>query len=284
MENRSLNRPAKARSVGSSGRARTTRAAVLGALLGASAPAWSAEDPGEGGDAKQLVSAAYAQRRPASMQSEMTMQLVDGDRTWTREALLYLKQRNAAEDDQLFKFTAPPELRGSAVLSREHSEGEDDQWVYVPAYHTVRRIAGGSRGEAYLGTDFSYEDVLTPRWDEHRYRMIGKERVDPYDCVQVESTPMTERAKSDTAYSRIVYWIEPRLSVIVQQEHRDKQGKLLKRLRNSRLTRYGKYAFWDYSVMENVQSGHRTITTIRRRSVDAALSDDLFTQRSLKRN
>jgi hypothetical protein len=174
-------------------------------------------------------------------------------------------------------------MSGSSVLTREQHESDDAQWVYVPAYHTVRRIPPSNRGDAYLGTDYFYEDVLDPRWDDYSYKQRGETKVNEYQCIQVEATPKTEKLLKSTGYSRTVYCIEPKLKVIVQQEYFDKSGKPLKRLVNSKLKLYGTYQLWDHSVMENLQTKHKTITEIVKRDVDGGLDDNLFTQKALKR-
>ncbi len=243
-------------------------------------PAPKAESPGAG---RQLLEDAYHQRRSISMRTEMKMTLVEGSRTWERTAVLFSKRQNEVDDFQLIRFTAPPEMSGSSVLTREQHSSDDAQWVYVPAYHTVRRIPPSNRGDAYLGTDYFYEDVLDPRWDEYSYKLLGEAKVDDMECTQVETTPTSDKLLKSTAYSRTVYCVEPKLKVIVQQEFYDKSGKLLKRLVNSKLKQYGPYQLWDYSVMENVQTKHKTITEILKREVDGDLDDNLFTQKALKR-
>jgi hypothetical protein len=233
--------------------------------------------------ARAVVEAAYDQRRTQAMKAEMSMVLVDSGREWRRSALLFIKRINTVDDVQLFKFIAPADLAGSAVLTREQHKNDDDQWVYVPAYHTVRRIPAANRGDAYLGTDFFYEDVLDPRWNDYAFREVGRKKLDGFDCVAIESVPTSARLKASTAYSKSVFWVETKRSIIVQQEFYDKSGKLLKRLKNSSLKQYGKYLLWDQTAMENVQTHHKTLTKVTRRQVDISLPEDIFTPKSLKR-
>lgn len=231
--------------------------------------------------ARKLVESAFEQRRVASMRTELTITLIEGSRQWVRSAELLVRRRTDIDDDQVFRFTAPAELAGSAVLTAEHQQGDDDQWVYLPSYHTVRRIPAANRGDAYLGTDFFYEDVLDPRWEEYAFRELRREVVAGKTCVVVEAVP-TSGARS-SAYARTLYWVDPELKVVVRQDFFDKGGKLLKRLTHSNLRRYGRYLLWDEVAMENLQSSHKTIMKIQRRSVDVALPADTFTQRALKR-
>jgi hypothetical protein len=39
-----------------------------------------------------------------------------------------------------------------------HGRG-DDRWLYLPATRKVRRIPASDRGDYFLGTDFTYEDI-----------------------------------------------------------------------------------------------------------------------------
>ena len=166
---------------------------------------------------------------------------------------------------QRVTFRSPADLAGSSVLTRDEA-GEIAQWVYIPAFHVVRRIPPNGRTEAYLGTDYFYEDVLDFRWDDYTYESLGRESA-PDGGGALEKVAMSPRngpAAGWTAYGKIVFHVDPARRIIVRQEFFDKAGKPFKRLVNTSLKKHGRYLLWDESTMENLRTGHKTVTRVLR--------------------
>jgi hypothetical protein len=239
----------------------------------------SAETPSP----RELVETAYEQERVPTMRIEIAMTIVDGSRQWQRTATLESKKGSIGTQVQRFTFRSPADLDGSSVLTQEQDGGDPAQWVYIPAYHTARRIAASQRGEAYLGTDYFYEDVLDRQWDRYRYQSLGSETVDGRAVAKVEAVPTSDALKRTSPYSRIVYFIDGARKVVLREEYYDLSGKLVKRLANGSIKAYGRYLLSDEALMENLQTGHRTISRVTRRDVDAGIADEVFTVRALKR-
>lgn len=263
---------------------KTALIALTGLLLLVSA-AFADTPPAAKLSPRALVEAAFEQRRPSSMKLTLQMTLRDSKGgQWVRSATLITKQRENGRQLQVFSFVDPPALAGSAVLTREEPGSDAAQWLYVPAYHAVRRVPSANVGDAYLGTDYFFEDVLDKRWDDYAFRALGDEQLGGAMLTKVEVTPKTDALKRTSSYARTVYFIEPVRQVIVKEEYFDKQGKLLKVLRNSGLKPYGKYRLWDAAIVENVQTGHSTLSQVVSRQVDVEIDDELFTERALKRS
>jgi len=232
---------------------------------------------------RHLVEAAYEQERVPTMRIEIRMTIVDGSRQWQRTATLESKQGPIGTQVERFTFRSPADLDGSSVLTQEQGGGDPAQWVYIPAYHTARRIAVSQRGEAYLGTDYFYEDVLDRRWDDYRYQDLGSETVDGASVTKVEATPVSDAVKRISPYSRTVYFVDAARQVVLREEYYDRAGKLVKRLTKEALKRYGRFLLADAATMENLQTGHKTVSRITKREVNADIPDDTFTVRALKR-
>ena len=250
---------------------------IVVAAVGADRAAAQAPSP------RQLVETAYEQERVPTMRVELKMTIVDGSRQWQRTATLESKQGRIGTQVQRFTFRSPADLEGSSVLTQEEGEGDPAQWVYIPAYHTARRIAASQRGDAYLGTDYFYEDVLDRRWDDYRFEDLGSDTVDGRAVVKVEATPVSDGLKRISPYSKTVYFVDAARKVVLREEYYDRAGKLVKRLTNTAVKPYGRYLLADETTMENVQTGHKTVSTVTKREVDASISDDIFTVRALKR-
>jgi len=219
--------------------------------------------------------------------TKVTMTLVSGDnKTHVRTATLYNKRKKDIEDMRLIRFHTPLDLADNGVLTIENSDRDNDQWAYIPAYHTVRRIASSNMTDNYMGTDYSYEDAADPVTSKYYYKKISNEVVGGVLWTVISAGAVDKKLRSETAYSEITYWIDPIKNVIFKTRYKDKKGKLFKELINSDLKSYDtkegvKYR-WNRTEMSNLQTKHKTITEVISCDIDKGLSGNIFTERYLK--
>ncbi|MBI4651888.1 outer membrane lipoprotein-sorting protein, partial [Candidatus Desantisbacteria bacterium] len=216
---------------------------------------------------------------------EIKMTLINkDDRTWIRIATFYTKKIDKDNNKIFFRFHSPADLAGSGVLTIENKNGEDDQWMYVPAYHTARRIPAASRSDQYMGTDFYYEDVITPRVEEYEYKITGEEKINGTNCSILEGIPVSERLKKESGYGRVVSFVDTEKFMILKQDlYSKKDGTLIKQLTNYELRNYNGFLRWGKREMLTLKTGHRTIVEYTKQEINKGVSDEYFTMRYLKR-
>ena len=98
------------------------------------------------------------------------------------------------------RFTSPADIKGTAVLTIEN-DGDDDIWVYLPALKKVRRLAASNKKDAFVGTDFSYGDVLGHRVEDWNQKFVRKDTLDGKPVIVIESTPKTPAVAANSGYS-----------------------------------------------------------------------------------
>lgn len=86
-------------------------------------------------------------------------------------------------------------------------DGNDDQWLYLPATRNAKRIAAAGKKNRFMGTDFAYEDLRPENLAAHSYRLAGSEALDGSDCWVIESVPANEQQASDTGYGKRRLWV-----------------------------------------------------------------------------
>jgi len=75
-----------------------------------------------------------------------------------REMMMFSQK---GEDDQtstLMRFLSPKSVKGVTLLNIDDGE---KIYLYMPAYNKPRRIASSSKGDEFMGTGLSYEDMLS---------------------------------------------------------------------------------------------------------------------------
>jgi hypothetical protein len=163
---------------------------------------------------------------------------------------------------------------------------EDDRWLYLPAARKVRRISATDRGESFLGTDLSYEDVKLETklgLDDYRWATLGEEPVDGRRCLLLEGVPVDEKTARELGYGRVLLRVDAEIWLVRMAEYWDPAGRRLKtaRLGDVRLVD----GIWTVHrvEVENVVSGHRTNLSFHEVDYASPVDDDLFTERALAR-
>lgn len=76
-----------------------------------------------------------------------------------RQALVLKLIESPGERSTRITFLEPRAIRNTSFLSHDRGENSESRWLYLPATKRIRRIPSSDRGDHFLGTDFSYEDI-----------------------------------------------------------------------------------------------------------------------------
>ena len=180
---------------------------------------------------------------------------------------------------QLIWFLEPKDDKGVAFLKIEHDDKDDEMRMWLPAFKKVRRISSKKKGDAFMGSDLSYEDLSSRNLDENDYNRLDDEIVEGKDCYVLEITPGKE---ANSSYSKHVSWIEKSSLVGVKEESYDKRGRLKK------VKEFTFQILKDYHVIKrvfvkDVQKTHSTEVIFSDIQVDSGIDKNLFQEKNLKR-
>jgi hypothetical protein len=202
-----------------------------------------------------------------------------------RTGVVYERQvaPGGLDEMRLIRFQSPADIQGSGVLTIEHPDRDSDQWLYLPAYHTTRRIASANRGDRYMGTDFLYEDIMREKIEEYAYRSAGEETLDGIPCRVIEATPAADRLASESAYARKRIWIDPARDLILRVDYTNRAGQVFKRLTVTATEKVAGKNRWRSVRMQDMERQHETTMDYAGRRIDEGVPESLFTESSLKR-
>src|SRR5882762_7011693 len=145
---------------------------------------------------------------------------------------------------RMTRFLEPADVKGTVSLLIEHAEKDDDIWIYLPSVKKVRRLVSSNKKDSFVGTDFSYGDVIGHKVKEWDHNFVTLKAV-LYD----ESGELLKEAKF-TNYSEV----DP-------TRHKWQAGQLETR---------------------NVQAEHSTVIHIDQIKVNVGVKDDYFTTRYME--
>jgi hypothetical protein len=238
-------------------------------------------------DAREIMAKNFFVSKVSALRVETTMVLTSarGQRRERRSQFLVKLQPNGIDSKVLIKFSTPADIKGTGVLQIEHSQGDDDLWIYLPALKKSRRLVANNKKDSFAGSDFSYGDITLPPVDAYRHTTLRRETIDGFDCHVIESVPASDAIKANSGYGRKVTWVRADNFLEAKVEYYDVGGRLLKTQKTSRhqLVEPEKGRWFALGrEMTNHQTGHRT--TIDASTVERApLADDTFTTRFLER-
>lgn len=171
---------------------------------------------------------------------------------------------------RLIRFEKPADVRGVGFL-----DVAGKMYVYFPAFHKVRRVAGSVKNQNFAGTDFSHNDLSSERFSK-RLEGVGLQRQGKYWLL-------TARERDGEAtYSRLVFRVRPDM-LFNRVEYYDKAGNLCKLFEREDFRPAGKYQQSYHVTMTDKKKNHRTEMIVEKLEVDTGLKDSFFSKRRLKR-
>ena len=185
-------------------------------------------------------------------------------------------------------YLSPRNIKDTAFLTYDYASAnvDDDQWLYLPAMRKVRRISAANRGDYFLGTDFTYEDIKKETKisvEDYSHRTIGEETVDGHHTYIVEGTPVNEAIARELGYSKVKLWIDNKIWMTRKTEFFDMRRNHLKTIHTRDVKNI--QGIWTAHHLEvnNHKSGHKTEFVFSNIDYQTEVSDDIFTERALRR-
>lgn len=229
--------------------------------------------------------AVEADRRASGfgdLRAEMQMILRNKEgRESQRLVRVFTMETLADGDKSLTIFDSPADVRGTALLTYSHKLDDDDQWLYLPALKRVKRISARNKSGAFMGSEFSYEDLSGHEVDKYRYRYQGEETLDGRKCFVVARSPKDTK---NSGYNRIVSWIGQEEYRVWKEDYYDRKNRFYKTLSIGEYRLY-QGTFWKahWMRMVNHRKGKETDLLWSNFSFKTGLSAGDFNQNSLKR-
>jgi len=143
--------------------------------------------------------------------------------------------------------------------------------IFLPGLRRWRNIQADMRGEAFLGTDFNYEDLgfQHMEFQEHKLESYDEEA---RDCYRVASIP-----QEGWWYARIVRCIDKKTYLPLRTEYYNRTGTLWKVRTLDGVKTIKSFPTASRITMQTLPTGTQTRITLSEIQYDVGLPDALFT-------
>jgi len=218
----------------------------------------------------------------------LTMLMIDrGGKERVRETR-GLRKYYGDEKRSVIFYLQPKNVKDTAFLTYDYPKAavDDDQWLYLPAMRKVRRISASDRGDYFLGTDFTYEDIKLESKvsiEDYTRKTIGEDEVDGRHCYVVEALPVDDETAKELGYGRVEQCVDDKIWMVRRSRIWDTRGKLLKTIDTKDIRQVQGIWTQHRLEVENHKTGHRTVFTFSEIDYAKGVSDGVFTQKSIRR-
>ena len=209
--------------------------------------------------------------------SKMTIVTTSGQkRTFVQES--WSKDKG---EKNLVRYLEPRRVKDQAVLMLNHA---NDIWMFFPRTQRVRKLATHAKKQKMQGSDFSYEDMGSGDAfiDDFTSKRLEDEQKEGQDCYKLE---LIRKQESGSSYSRLIMWIikENFLPVVIDYYDEKDPTYLLKTMVASDFRVIDGIPTSMKVVMFNQNDNTQTEMEILEMKYNITLTDDMFTERSLKK-
>jgi len=209
--------------------------------------------------------------------SKMTIVTTSGQkRTFLQES--WSKDQG---EKNLVRYLEPRRVKDQAVLMLNHA---DDIWMFFPRTQRVRKLATHAKKQKMQGSDFSYEDMGSGDAfiEDFTSKRLEDEQKEEQDCYKLE---LTRKEEGGSSYSRLIMWIikENFLPVVIEYYDEKDPTYLLKTMVASDFRVIDGIPTSMKVVMYNQNDNTQTEMELLEVKYNITLTDDMFTERSLKK-
>ncbi|MGF1669336.1 MAG: outer membrane lipoprotein-sorting protein [Balneolaceae bacterium] len=171
-------------------------------------------------------------------------------------------------------FTDPGNVRGTGFLSVREG-GNELQKLYLPSVGRIQTISAAERGDRFMGSDFTYED-------------LGDQDPDDYEFNWLETTDSiyTIRAGKPGSgqYSAIEFEIDRETYAVKSIRYYNENDELIKRLEAENFEQVTENLWSPRKMtMYDLRENRNTAITWTGRNINEPIPDWRFTERGLQR-
>ncbi|WP_444997188.1 outer membrane lipoprotein-sorting protein [Aliikangiella sp. IMCC44359] len=203
-----------------------------------------------------------------SWEAEAELNINKGNRKkYRRGSAMNLKRENERGSLRLFRFVEPVDVSGVSFLIHENGADSDDIWMYLPSLSKTRRILSSSKHDSFMGSDFSYADLMSARTEEYKHEFINDTECMPIDinesCFIVQSTVLSEDNVRSLGYQKLITYVSSQSFLPYRIRYFNKKNEELKKQNLSSFVQDIKTSTWI--------AQKRVMETIKKKSVSTLL-------------
>jgi outer membrane lipoprotein-sorting protein len=183
-------------------------------------------------------------------------------------------QVDGENSKSLIVFSDPGNVRGTGFLS-VNEDGNTIQRLYLPSVGRIQIISSSERGDRFMGSDFTYEDLGDQDPDDYEFEWL-EEHEDHYRI-------RASKPDSDQ-YSHVEFEIVKATYALQKIHYFNNSGEQIKRFEAEQFEQITD-RLWSPAkmTMYDLREDRKTEITWSNREINTSIEDWRFTERGLRR-
>lgn len=238
--------------------------------------------------ADEIVANVNARDEGISQTRDAALTLTDKRGKTREQTIRAYRKYYGKEKRTIIFYLEPANVKDTSFLTIDYPgvEQEDDQWLYLPAMRKVRRISASNKGDYFLGTDLTYDDLKRDAKmsaEDYNWSTAGSETVNGVEALVLEGVPVDEETADELGYGKAKLHVDPNTWMVLRYEYWDVNGNPLKVLRNLEIV--GIEGYWTANRIEaeNAKTGHSTVIDFSDTVYGEEIDDELFSEAMMRR-
>ncbi|MBT1449341.1 outer membrane lipoprotein-sorting protein [Glaciecola sp. XM2] len=210
--------------------------------------------------------------------SDARMMIVDsqGRKQMRQFTILRRDIEDNGDQQMMVFFSRPSDVKDTVfrVEKKANLDTDDDRWLYLPALDLVKRISAGDKRTSFVGSHFFYEDVSGRAILEDNFSL--QEETD--SAYVLKATP---KAPDSVEFDHYVVTIDKNtmLPMLIDFFKNDNNYRRVEAVSVENIQGFPTVV---RSKVSDLSSGAYTLMEFRNISYDIGLTDDIFSERSLR--
>ena len=224
--------------------------------------------------------------------TNMQMQLIDKNKKKRiRDMKTYSKDIGKDEKKLIF-FLSPSDVKNTAFLTYDYADDakDDDQWLYLPALNKTKRIPTSDKDSSFMGSDFTYGDMIDPNLDDYTFKILKESVVKRKSANQkvwlIERTPINNEIIDETGYIRSIAYVRQDNYMITRAKHYLKKAGRVKYMdvkKTETIDGIDIAMITTSTTKKGKRMIHKTILINSNVKMNQNLKEDMFTIRTLEK-
>lgn len=211
------------------------------------------------------------------------MQMLDeSGETESRKFLAVYRREPDGGSQFLVRLTEPEEVKGVTLLAKKTAAGASQQSIYLPSIGTMRPLSGEAQSAPFLGSDFSYADLLEEIPSEQTYERLPDRFIHGSECYVVKATP---RDPESSPYGHREIYLDKITFDLLRIDFfgpDDVFSKYLAAYEYNSPRIAGRSTRPHRAVMTDIESNTSTIMTVIQSRVNEGVPAEIFTAESIE--
>ena len=116
-------------------------------------------------------------RKYSTQNGEVELLIIDSE---NRKRKRFFKLVQRIEEDttnrSIIRFFKPASVKGTAILSEKNDHTtKAKQWLFLPAFRTIRQLKGNNQDESFMGSDFSFSDIAGRTLEQDVHELVKED-------------------------------------------------------------------------------------------------------------